>query len=101
MLLVVGSAEISVHFQYWTENGRKITTCYLHSGRCEEKGCARKEHPLFGQARCHSRDQFNRALGRRIALGRALKLSGNDAELREAFLARYAVALVPNPKAKQ
>lgn len=101
MLLAIGTAEISVHFSYSESNGTRVTTCYLHPGRCEEKGCARKQQPLFGHARCHPRDQFQRGLGRKIALGRALKRAGHVAEVREAFLELYAAALVPNPKAKQ
>jgi hypothetical protein len=101
MLLTYGNAEVSVHFVYSACEGRKITTCYLHTGRCEEKGCSRKERPLFGEARCNPRDQFSRSLGREIALGRAFKRAGYTTEMRDALWARYAVALVPAAKAKQ
>jgi hypothetical protein len=56
---------------------------------------------LFGEARCNPRDQFNRSLGREIALGRAFKRAGYTTEIRDALWARYTVALMPNPKVKQ
>lgn len=72
MLLDVGDKQYAVHFSHYRIPVCE-TGCSIHEGRCKVKGCAELIHPYRGLAICHENDQFNKAVGRKISLGRALQ----------------------------
>jgi hypothetical protein len=84
MLLNIGDKKYAVHFAHRcgfdvdsdipiAVQGHWATYCGIHEGACVIKGCADYAHPYQGVAHCHSHDQFSKYVGRKVALGRALK----------------------------
>lgn len=81
MLLTVGDKQYAVHFQHspaqYFESGvissRATTDCAIHEGRCTVKGCAAAYHKLRGISIVHPGDHFDKRVGRKISLGRALQ----------------------------
>jgi hypothetical protein len=66
-----------LHFQHTENNGHRITVCHLHEGPCvriDNRGpCTiRGLESHTGVARCSSEDTFDKRLGRKLALERAL-----------------------------
>lgn len=84
MLLNIGNAKFAIHFAHRCNYeidphipevvaGHWSTYCGIHEGACTVKGCASCAHPYQGVAHCHEHDQFNKYVGRKISLGRALR----------------------------
>jgi|SRR5882672_5918033 len=75
-----------VGFHIWTQSFCKNpkTECLLHEGDCKMPmdRCLDDSVPgpsgVITEARCSPRDIFTKVMGRRIALGRALKALGLD-----------------------
>lgn len=96
MLLNIGNEKFAIHFAHleykWTAAtdvtvSRFCTTCAIHQGACKVKGCAADKHPYFGSASCHPGDQFNKRIGRKLAMARALKPLPRN--LRQQIWAEY------------
>ena len=80
MHLTVDGKEYVVSFQH--DRTLRITVCVV----VEEKNV--EEEPLVGVATCSLRDNFNRAIGRKLSLARAIA-EGFPRERRKAFWVAY------------
>jgi hypothetical protein len=82
-----------VHFRHYlpNETRRPATQCFIHQGDCRRflDECLHERTPIVGIARCSPRDVFTKRLGRKIALGRALKNMLIDERVREQLMAAY------------
>lgn len=101
MRLSAGGKDFIVHLTYDFNpyDGGKFVTARVHEGACERliENCA-TDNPTEGPctktaesgiAFCHPKDQFVRATGRKVALGRALRNMTPSKEQRAALWADY------------
>lgn len=89
--------EFTVHFRFQKDDElplshKKVTaiTCSIHPGLCTSalKPCL-TEGTVSGKTQCSPRDEFRPAIGRKLALAKALKMLGLTAEQRKAFWDTY------------
>lgn len=101
MRLSASGRDFIVHLNYDFNpyDGGKCVTARVHEGACERliENCETgnpTEGPCTkiaesGRAYCHPKDQFIRATGRKVALGRALRNMMMDKVMRTALWADY------------
>jgi hypothetical protein len=76
-LTLLGGGEVTIHFRHVRNfqgvlyGNSERTEVILHAGPCSKKPCG--VPGLKGSAFTHPNDQFNKAVGRKIALKRALE----------------------------
>jgi hypothetical protein len=73
MLLTAGDTKYKAHFHYSKYDGKRETHCTLHVAPCAAamRPCGTKPAGT-GLTICSHLDEFKRATGRKIALGRAM-----------------------------
>ncbi len=77
-----------VHFRYETDKqGRKLTLVRIHSGTCN-KPC---RFGVLGHALCSEADCFKKAVGRKLAMQRALRAWPKETR-RRVWAAYWAVS---------
>lgn len=91
MILHDGDTEYRVHLKYETlVDGSRAVIADVHAGRCYgPEGTSCEAITYKGVAFCHPNDQFVRATGRKIALGRALRAMELDKPTRTRIWADY------------
>lgn len=99
MKLSAGGLDFIVHMEYHfgqfeTETKPTGVTVRIHEGTCQREpdvnmgACTRPT--TSGSAFCHPKDQFVRATGRKMAIGRALRwLFPDNKAIRTALWADY------------
>jgi hypothetical protein len=92
-----------VHFRHHlpSEVKRPETYCFVHAGDCRlflDECLATDNYILVGGARCSRHDVFTKRLGRKIALGRALKQLELPKQTWLQLIADYERQLLPKVK---
>lgn len=88
-----GATEYVVHLTYLNDLGNRAVTARVHEGKCFEPWGAEQETCQrecgVGTAVCNPKDQYVRATGRKVALGRALRSLDLDWETRARIWSEY------------
>lgn len=94
ILKLADGRTLGVHFQHHTithgKKTRRATTCTIHWGECTDKSKPCNAHPkLSATAECSTKDNFEKATGRKLSFTRAIRLLNRDTrrEIWPLFLA--------------
>jgi hypothetical protein len=98
MKIKTSSGEWILHFKHQRFLAHDATSCKIHVAPCaiEENRCICTF--VLGVARCSPQDQFSKAIGRKIALERALTQIGLNYNERKDFWAGYFAQCPPRKK---
>ena len=89
MRVDVDGVSYTAHFKHSKRRVRPFTACLLHVGLCSASPCAEDGSQWTGLARCAPTDQFVKAVGRKLALARAMQAAQLPKPTRAAIWAAY------------
>lgn len=73
MRVSAGEVDYAIHFHFQQGTMGREVLCFVHSGPCKEKTRPCGTESSSGIATCSRKDTFVRAIGRKVALQRALR----------------------------
>jgi hypothetical protein len=88
MILTTGrGVKFVAHFSY--RGHQRWTVCGLHHGLCEGQPCTVSLGEGYALATCNPKDEFRKAVGRKIALAKSMAQLGLPRDLRTTLWADY------------